>query len=205
MGETQTAASVQRHLDALAGDTPAEPIVRAPLDRAVRRLETFCAGMLYRSYLRQAQPPLNVQADELLGAVAERLLKALRDARPRSVREFFGLANQHTRWELNDLARRLDEQPAAVEMREGLLLSPASSASGFTPDGLSMLRAIDELPEDEREVFDPVRIQGLTRAEVTESLGVAAVTVKRQLNGGPWLLSERLTDPRPGAKPPGSM
>jgi hypothetical protein len=28
-----------------------------------------------------------------------------------------------------------------------------------------MLGAIDELPEDEREVFDLVRIQGMTRAE----------------------------------------
>ena len=36
----------------------------------------------------------------------ERLLKALRAARPQTVREFFALANQHMRWELNDLARR---------------------------------------------------------------------------------------------------
>jgi RNA polymerase sigma-70 factor (ECF subfamily) len=30
-------------------------------------------------------------------------------ARPTNVRQFFALANQHLRWELNDLARRLDE------------------------------------------------------------------------------------------------
>jgi hypothetical protein len=42
-----------------------------------------------------------------LSAVVERLLKALRAARPQTVREFFALANQHMRWELNDLARRL--------------------------------------------------------------------------------------------------
>jgi RNA polymerase sigma-70 factor (ECF subfamily) len=46
----------------------------------------------------------------LFGNVAERLLKALRKARPRIVRQFFALANQHIRWELNDLARRLDNQ-----------------------------------------------------------------------------------------------
>jgi RNA polymerase sigma-70 factor (ECF subfamily) len=61
---------------------------------------------------------VNLQADELLSAVAERLLKALREARPQTVRQFFALANQHMRWELNDLARRLDGQPAAVELRE---------------------------------------------------------------------------------------
>jgi hypothetical protein len=32
----------------------------------------------------------------------ERLLKALREARPRTAREFLGLAGQHMRWELND-------------------------------------------------------------------------------------------------------
>jgi RNA polymerase sigma-70 factor (ECF subfamily) len=49
------------------------------------------------------------------------------------------------RWELNDLARRLDEQQATVEVREGQVPAPASSASGLSPDGLRMLRAIDEL------------------------------------------------------------
>jgi RNA polymerase sigma-70 factor (ECF subfamily) len=39
--------------------------------------------------------------------VTERLLKALREARPRAVRRFFALASHHIRWELNNLARRL--------------------------------------------------------------------------------------------------
>src|SRR4029453_10443852 len=151
MSDEHTPAVVQRYLDELEGDSPSEPIVRDLLDRAVRRLHLLCATLLYRSYPRLAQPPLNLQADELLGAVAERLLKALREVRPQTVRQFFALANQHMRWELNDLARRLDEQPAGVALREGLVPAPASSASGLTPDGLRMLRAIDELPEDERE------------------------------------------------------
>jgi RNA polymerase sigma-70 factor (ECF subfamily) len=40
--------------------------------------------------------------------VVERLLKALRAARPETVRQFFALAAQHMRWELDDLARRLE-------------------------------------------------------------------------------------------------
>src|SRR5580700_4303033 len=148
MSDEHTTAVVQRYLDELAGDSPAEPIVRALLDRAVRRLHLLCATLLHRSYPRLTQPPLNLQTDELLGAIAERLLKALREVRPRTVRQLFALANQHMRWELNDLARRLDEQPAAVDLCEELVPSPASSVSGLTPDGLRMLRAIDELPED---------------------------------------------------------
>jgi RNA polymerase sigma factor (sigma-70 family) len=205
MSQEHTTAAVQRYLDELAGDSPAEPIVRALLDRAVRRLHVLCITLLHRSYPRLTQPPLNVQADELLGAVAERLLKAMREARPQTVRQFFALANQHMRWELNDLARRLDEQPAAVELCEGLVPAPASSVSGLSPDGLRMLGAIDELPEDEREVFDLVRIQGMTQTETAKLLGVADVTVKRRLNRGLRLLAERLADLRPGENPPVSI
>jgi RNA polymerase sigma factor (sigma-70 family) len=202
MSDDYTTAVVQRYLDELAGDSPAEPIVRALLDRAVRRLHLLCASLLRRSYPRLAQPPSNVQADELLGAVAERLLKAMREVRPGSVRQFFALANQHMRWELNDLARRLDEQPAAVELREGLVPAPASSVSGLTPDGLRMLQAIKELPEDEREVFDLVRIQGMTQTEAAHLLDVSTVTVKRRLSRGLRHLAEQLADLRPGEEPP---
>jgi RNA polymerase sigma-70 factor (ECF subfamily) len=204
MSEEHTTAAVQRYLDELAEDSPAEPVVRALLDRAVRRLHLLCATLLHRSYPRLTHPPLNLQADELLGAVAERLLKAMREVRPQTVRQFFGLANQHMRWELNDLARRLDEQPAAVALREGSVPEPASSGSGLTPAGRRMLEAIGDLPEDERDAFDLVRVQGMTQTEAAQVLGVAAVTVKRRLNRGLRLLTERLGDLRPGETPPGS-
>ena len=199
MNEEHTTAVVQRYLDDLVGDSPAEPIVRAMLDRAVRRLHLLCATMLHRSYPRLTQPPLNLQADELLGAVAERLLKALREARPRTVRQLFALANQHMRWELNDLARRLDNQPAAGELYEGIALAPPSSVSKLTPDGLRMLQAIDDLPEEEREAFDLVRIQGMTQVEAADMLGVSNKTVQRRLNRALLILSETLDDLRPGA------
>jgi RNA polymerase sigma-70 factor (ECF subfamily) len=198
-----TTAIVQRYLDGLNGEAPAESVVRPLLDRAVLRLERLCAILLHHDYPRLTHPPLNLQTDELLGAVVERLLKALREARPRTVREFLALAGQHTRWELNDVARRLDKQPAAVELREGQLPAPASSDSGLSPAGLRMLEAIDGLPEDEREAFDLVRIQGLTYDEAAELLGVVPRTVQRRLDRGLRLLTERLGDLGPRATPPG--
>ena len=202
MAEENTTAIVQRYLDQLTGEAPAEPVVRPLLDRAFLRLQRLCATLLYHDYPRLTHPPLNLQTDELLSAVVERLLKALREARPRTVREFFALAGQHMRWELKDLARRLDNQPAAVELREGQLPAPASTDSGLSPDGRRMLEAIDGLPADEREVFD-LRIQGLTHTEAAELLGVAPRTVQRRLDRGLRLLTERLGDLGSGATPPG--
>jgi RNA polymerase sigma-70 factor (ECF subfamily) len=140
--------------------------------------------------------------DEMLSAVVERRLKALRETRPATVRKFFALACQHMRWELNDLARRLDERPVAVELNEGLVPVPASTGSGLTSDGLRMLAAIDSLPHDEREVFDLVRIQGMTQVEAARILEVSAMTVKRRLSRGIQLLAAALRDLSPTGEDP---
>jgi hypothetical protein len=60
---------------------PAERIIRELRDRAVGRLR-LRATHLHRSYARLAQPPENLQADELLGGVVAGLLRALRSVRP---------------------------------------------------------------------------------------------------------------------------
>src|SRR5262249_1121596 len=155
-------------------------------------------AFLYKSYPRLTRPPVNLEADELLGGVVARLLTALRTTRPGTVRQFFALACQHMRWQLNDLARRLDEQPAVASMPEaGVAGPPMSSASGLPPDGCRMLGAIEGLPGDEREVFDLVGIQGLTHAEAAGVVGVSEKTVQRRLNRARLLLAERLADLRP--------
>ena len=198
MSAEHTTAAVQRYLDALAGDQPADPIVRALLDRSVRRLQLLCANLLYRKYRRLTLPPLNLQPDEMLDAVVVRLLKAMRSVRPQTVRQFFALVNQHMRWELNDVARRLDEQPTVVEVREDLAPAPpASSGSALTPDGRRILSAIDDLPEDEREVFGLLHFQGLTQGEAAEVLGISVRTVQRRLNRSLLLLAKELDDLRP--------
>jgi RNA polymerase sigma-70 factor (ECF subfamily) len=196
MPDEQTTTAVQQYLNALAGEEPAEPIVRALLDRSVRRLQVLCRNLLYRKYRRLTLPPLNLQTDEMVSAVVERLLKAMRSLRPLTVRQFFALVNQHMRWELNDLARRLDEQSSAAQLREELVPAPASSESMLSPNGRRMLDAIDNLPEEEREVFDLVRIQGMAQTEVAEILGVSPKTVQRRLNRSLMLLASELDDLR---------
>jgi RNA polymerase sigma factor (sigma-70 family) len=202
MDDEQTTAAVQRYLDQLAGSSPAEPVVRALLGRAVRRLHQLCAGLLYRSYPRLTRPPLNLQAEEMLGAVVERLLKALRQVRPENPRQFFALACKHIRWELNDMASRLDEQPAAVELQEESVAAPASSDTGLTPDSRRILAAVEGLPDGEREAFDLVRIQGMTQTEAAQVLEVSVMTVNRRLHRGLRLLAATLGDVYPAEEDP---
>ena len=71
-----------------------------------------------------------------------------------------------------------------------------------------MLQAIDGLPEDEREVFDLIRIQGLTYAETASVVGTSVATVQRRLSRGRLRLAQQLADlcPPPSGEslaPPG--
>jgi hypothetical protein len=66
----------------------------------------------------------------MLSAVVERLLKPLREARPETVRQFFALASQHMRWELNHLAHRL--APVNKQLRSCASQIESISAVAFS-------------------------------------------------------------------------
>ncbi len=55
MSDDRTTAVVERYLIALAGDSPADPGVRALLDRAVGRLRVLCSSLLFRN---DPRPPV---------------------------------------------------------------------------------------------------------------------------------------------------
>ncbi len=201
MEQERTTLAVQKYLDELAGaqvGPDAELVISALLGRSARRLERLCATLLYRSYPRLAQPPLGLEVEEMLQAVVERLLRALRQTRPATVRGFFALAGQHMRWELNDLARRLDGQGGLINLQGIDVASPPSSESGLPLAARRMLDAIEALPEGEREALDLIRIHGMTHAAAAELLGVSLKTVQRRLQRSLLLLASELSDLRPG-------
>jgi RNA polymerase sigma-70 factor (ECF subfamily) len=142
---------------------------------------------------------LNVETDELLDGVVASLITALRKVQPQTVRQFFALANQHMRWQLNDLARLLDSRPSLIAFSEsGVLAPPESSESCLSQDARRMLMAIEGLPPEDREVFELVRIQGLSNPETAAVVGVSVKTVQRRLNRARLLLAEQLADLHPG-------
>jgi RNA polymerase sigma-70 factor (ECF subfamily) len=127
----------------------------------------------------------------------------MRKVHPTTVRQFFALANQHMRWELNDVARRLDKQEPFVEMNDsGIPAPPPSSGSLISPNCLRMLEAIESLPDEEREVFDLIRIQGMAQTEAADVLSIAVRTVQRRLNRAMLLLAEKLSDLNPTQRSP---
>lgn len=198
MDDVNTTADVQNYLNELDGKTnfTGEHVIRELLGRAAKRLEFLCATMLHQDYPRLIRSPLNLQGDELLSALIERLMKAMRETRPSTVRQFFGLANQHLRWELNDLARRLDERETIERLTGDNVPAPVSSGSGLSLNARRMLDAIEGLPEDQREVFSLVRIQGMSQSEVARLLEVSAKTVKRRLDRSLIMLTSALADLR---------
>jgi RNA polymerase sigma factor (sigma-70 family) len=193
----QTTAVVQRYLNQLgemSGNAAVEPIVHDLIASSVNRLHGLCTAMLFRSYPRLTQPPLNLQPEELLSSVVERMIKAMCEIRPETVRQFFALANQHMRWELNDLARRLDTQVRAQVVTESIAAAPSTNGSQLSPNARRILEAIETLPDEEREVFSLVRIQELTQSEAAGVLGVSIKTVQRRLCRSLMLLTEALKD-----------
>jgi len=128
------------------------------------------------------------QTDDVLQNALVRLLRALRDVRPGSMREFFGLASVQIRRELLDLAKHYygPEGPGAHHAsRPGDSAAPVPEPadSAQDPSRLAEWREIhqqiDRLPEEEREIVSLLYYQGLSQAEAAAILGVTVRTVQR--------------------------
>jgi RNA polymerase sigma factor (sigma-70 family) len=199
-GQDRTTLFVQEHLKRLAKistDENAHPVVRELIAGSANRLHVLCASILFRSYPRLTKPPLNLQPEELLSSVVERMLKAMREFRPEGVRQFFALATRHMRWELNDLARRLDHENRTQPLNDSALAPDQSAVTQVTRNAHRILQAIEELPTDERDVFELVRIQGMVQPAAATVLGISGKTVQRRLNRALRMLSEKLYDLQP--------
>ena len=129
----------------------------------------------------------------MLDAVVERLIKALRNARPRNVRQFFQIANQHMRWELNEASRRFDEQTHSVEMGEHEPASPEASTSQLGPTANTVSQAIDF--QKRADSLKNVKIGSLTYLGglAFGGAGVHLYVIETDNASGPHLVSFALT------------
>ena len=133
------------------------------------------------------------QTDDVFQNAALRLHRSLSEVRPDSVRNFFGLAVTQIRRTLIDLARhhfgpegqgakhhtdgvgKDDDNGGTLQNQAGESAKPESLESWSR-----FHESIDQLPEDEREVFQLVWYGGMAQKEVASLVGVSVPTVKRR-------------------------
>ena len=147
------------------------------LARAYQRLRRIAATMFHRDF-----PDLKDRHD-LESVVDEswpRLMRALETARPPTVEDFLRLVAHKVRQVLLDMADRQRRHDA--RLRDGLLdakerrvrVEPADDS--LEPGRLALLtefhRQVENLPADQRTVFDLHYYTDLPQAEVARLLGI---------------------------------
>jgi RNA polymerase sigma-70 factor (ECF subfamily) len=143
------------------------------------------------------------QTDDVLQGALLRLLRALREVEPASVREFFGLAAEQLRRELLDLSRHhygphgRGAHEADVAPRDGAP-PPEPVDDAVEPAELERWSAFHEgvagLPAEEREVVGLVFYHGWTQVQIAELFGVVERTVRRRWQSACLRLSRLVGD-----------
>ncbi len=170
-----TTADLQNLIDRLQrGDDSARGELLA---RAYQRLRRIASTMFHRDF-----PGLKDRHD-LESVVDEswpRLMRALETARPPTVEDFLRLVAHKVRQVLLDMADRQRRRDAWV--RDGLLDAPTRPVrvefadDSLEPGRLALLtefhRQVENLPADQRTVFDLHYYTDLPQVEVARLLGI---------------------------------
>jgi RNA polymerase sigma-70 factor (ECF subfamily) len=173
------------------------------LNHACERLRRLTRKMLQDfSGVRRWEETDDVCQNALL-----RLHRALQAVPLESVEQFFRLAATQIRRELLDLARHYfgPEGPGAKHASavrdadaDGTP-QPAYEKASTTHDPNRLAawsefhKQIDSLPDKEREIFDLLWYEGLSRAEIANVLGIAEATVKKRWLSARLLLEEAMS------------
>lgn len=161
------------------------------LKRSSERLEQLTRAM-FRDFSRVHRWE---ETADVLQSASVRLYRALQATRPTDVRGFFALASLQIRRELTDLARSYfgpeglgtnyensDIWPTGAASSNGF--DVAASSGSFDPKRLASWTEFhneaEQLPPDEREVFDLIYYQGLSQAEAAEVLNISERTLQRR-------------------------
>lgn len=158
------------------------------------RLEALARKML-RNFpkVRSHEDTLDVMQPAVM-----RLLRALREVEPTSVRDFFGLAAEQMRRELLDLARRYagprGQEALMGDAEEGMAEMPANDDSADLERWALFHLGVAQLPSEEREVVGLIFYHGWEQAEVAELFGVHVRTIQRYWSTALIKLQQRLKD-----------
>jgi len=143
------------------------------------------------------------QTDDIFQGALVRLHRALSQTEVETVRHFFNLATVQIRRELIDLSRKTFG-PHGIGRNHHTDFQPPDQAGGSLhrisdePDNLESWEEfhlrIDELPEQEKEVFSLLYYEGLEQTEVAKLLDISERTVRNRWNRAKLLLAGELAD-----------
>lgn len=174
--------------DYAAGEPNAiDDIVRHAQDR----LHRFASAMLRSSVVAREWH----DTDDLLQGALIRLERALRDCKPTAPESFGKLATLQLKRELRDLCKSLRRQKrdvGKVVRLEGAVddgesgprgMDPADPATNheFLLDWTELHDAIEQLPDEQREVMDQIFYNGQSHEQAATLLGISSKTVQRRL------------------------
>lgn len=181
----QQTTELQRCLDRMrAGDDSYRQLL---MDYAFDRLRLLARKLLAR------YPGVHrwEQTDDVLQNASVRLWKSLEEIKPVDVRNFFGLAATQIRRELLDLARhhlgpcgqgrKHDTNGGRTGDSHNVL-----EKSGPTDDPTTLIEwtemheKVEELSEEEREVFELLYYHNMKQEEAADVLGISSRSVKRR-------------------------
>jgi RNA polymerase sigma-70 factor (ECF subfamily) len=200
-----TTVFIQNCLDRLRTGDPAacDPLI----NRAYHRIKRL-AQRMWQDYQRIR--PYADDEDAAQEAIL-RLRNAVAASPPATVQEFYRLASTQIRRTLIDLTRHFFG-PHGDGANQIVMPSSGSGStsnqndqqgnSTFAPDKLAIWRefheAVNQLPEEEREVFDLLWYHEINQAEAAETLGVSVPTVKRRWMAARLRLQQTLQNQMPG-------
>jgi RNA polymerase sigma factor (sigma-70 family) len=186
------------------GDRPAgDELIRHTCTR-LRRLTQRMLGDYPR--VRQFE-----QTDDVFQTALMRLHRALEDVKPPSLADYYRLAALQVRRALIDLARpyfgpegagrHLRPGGESAESTAGDRLAHGGEQTTYEPGRLAdwgeFHSRVEDLPDEERQVFELLWYHDHTQADAADLLGVSLATVKRRWLSARLLLQEALKDHLP--------
>ena len=150
------------------------------------------------------------QTDDVFQNAAMRLYRSLQNLKPDSVRSFMGLATLEIRRAMIDLIRHHFGPEGAAGKHQSDVLGDSTGDGGIIknitaqngePESLEswvqFQETVDQLPEEEREIFQLVWYGGLQQQEIASLLGVSIPTVQRRLYRGRRIIVAALQGEQP--------
>jgi len=188
--------SIQACLERLLkGDDSAFEELYSDFENRFRR---FSSGLL------RADPAVArwEQTDDLIQDVSFRLMKGLKEVKPKSQSEYDALIYRHIRWQIKDLYRRhkqrIHKHASSPSDRLLVDLVPAQTETGNSVlsigDWSEFHLAVEKLPVELLDVLERHHYGKLTYAEIGEELGISVKTVDRRLRAAKLKLHDILAD-----------